>query len=132
MRGGWHAGASSDADTAREVPRCLGRSAANYGAPRPEDMQKGLCRTATHAVRSGVDDGLATAVAVRGTAYRRTNVASLRGRHFMGCHAPCVTHPEEVSFRRLSFAYLSLARTPRRKSPWGAKKSRCRPAQGRR
>jgi hypothetical protein len=23
----------------------------------------------------------------------------LRGRHFMGCHSPLATHPEEVSFR---------------------------------
>src|SRR5579864_3198996 len=34
----------------------------------------------------------------------------LRERHFMGCHSPSVSHPEETSFRRLSFAYFSLAR----------------------
>src|SRR5579864_2689577 len=34
----------------------------------------------------------------------------LRGRHFMGCHSPSVTHREETSLRRLSFAYFSLAR----------------------
>src|SRR5579864_921256 len=34
----------------------------------------------------------------------------LRGRHFMGCHSPSATHREKTSFRRLSFAYFSLAR----------------------
>src|ERR1700757_1641025 len=34
----------------------------------------------------------------------------LRGRHFMGCHSPSATHREKTRFRRLSFAYFSLAR----------------------
>src|SRR5579864_2958273 len=34
----------------------------------------------------------------------------LRGRHFMGGHSRSATHRERTSFRRLSFAYFSLAR----------------------
>src|ERR1700739_1931141 len=34
----------------------------------------------------------------------------LRGRHFMGCHSRLATHRERTRFRRLSFAYFSLAR----------------------
>src|ERR1700746_2132984 len=34
----------------------------------------------------------------------------LRGRHFMGCRSPSATHREKTRFRRLSFAYFSLAR----------------------
>src|ERR1700757_2897810 len=34
----------------------------------------------------------------------------LRGRHFMGCQSPSATHREKTRFRRLSFAYFSLAR----------------------
>src|ERR1700751_2611210 len=34
----------------------------------------------------------------------------LRGRLFMGCHSPLAAHQEKTRFRRLSFAYFSLAR----------------------
>src|SRR5579864_3051582 len=34
----------------------------------------------------------------------------LRERHFMRCHSRSATHPERTRFRRLSFAYFSLAR----------------------
>src|SRR5579864_1326430 len=73
-------------------------------------MQKALCRTATHAVRSRMNESFVTGAAVRGTVWCWTNVVSLRGRHFMGCHSPSATHQEKTRLRRLSFAYFSLAR----------------------
>src|SRR5579864_6044567 len=73
-------------------------------------MQKARCRTATHAVRSRMNEPFVTGAAVRGTVWRRTKVVSLRGRHFMGYRSPSATHRDKTRFRRLSFAYFSLAR----------------------
>ncbi|CAG4909992.1 hypothetical protein LMG31841_03924 [Paraburkholderia saeva] len=53
-----------------------------------------------------------------------------RGRHLTGCHSPEMTHLEKVSSRSAFLLLTFLWKTPRRKSPWGTKKSKCRPAQG--
>src|SRR5258706_6253407 len=110
-------------------PHCWKARGAHGNAKRREKV---LCRSATHVVRSGMDECFVTGGAVRRLVLCRTYVGSDARATLHGVPFPSATHPEELRFRRLSFAYFSLARTPRRKSPWGTKKSRGRPAQGQR
>src|SRR5258706_14701653 len=90
-------------------------------------MQKMLCRSAMHVVRRRVDEPFVTKGTVRRTVRRPTNVVSGAKATLHGVPSPSVTHPEELRFRRLPFACFSLARTPRRKSPWGQRKAGAAP-----
>jgi hypothetical protein len=73
--------------------RCAGHIAGKHKGrlEMRSDMKNVLCRSATHVVRSGMNDGLVTSCTVRGTVWRRTYIvsdarATLHGVPFPACH----------------------------------------------
>ncbi|MGF6603177.1 hypothetical protein P3T23_007930 [Paraburkholderia sp. GAS448] len=92
--------------------------------PKPRnDMQKVLCRTATRVARSRRDEPFVTIGTVRGTVWRRTDVASSARATLHGVPFPVIHTPGRDKSSAPFFCLLFFGKT---------KKSRCRPAQGRR
>ncbi|MGF6600046.1 hypothetical protein P3T23_004780 [Paraburkholderia sp. GAS448] len=87
------------------------------------DMQQALCRTTTHTVRSRMNECFVTGCTVRGAVWRRTNIASLARATFHGLPFPASDTSRQDALSAPFFCLLFFGKT---------KKSRCRPAQGRR